>query len=73
MDHVHETAKAIEEAADRLEEAARDVRRSAKRMVDTGDLTYAGEAASTVAHVISQCRLDLFVVRPLRALMSGQR
>lgn len=36
-------------------------------MRETGDLTYAGEAASTVAQVVGQCRLDLFVVRPLRA------
>lgn len=70
MDHVHETSKAIEEAADRLEEAAREVRRIAKRMVDSGDLSYAGEAASTVAQVMGQCRLDLFVVRPLRALIN---
>lgn len=70
MDHVHETSKALEAAADHLDDAARDVRRIAKRMVDTGDLSYAGEAASTIAQVMGQCRLDLFVVRPLRALAS---
>lgn len=67
MDHVADTAEALEAAADRLEGAAGDVRRSAKRMRETGDLTYAGEAASSVAQVVGQCRLDLFVIRPLRA------
>ena len=67
MDHVEDTANALDAAADRLEGAASDVRRTAKRMRETGDLTYAGEAASTVAQVVGQCRLDLFVIRPLRA------
>ena len=67
MDHVKETAEALEAAADRLEGAAQDVRRTATLMRETGDLTYAGEAISTVAQVVGQCRLDLFVVRPLRA------
>jgi hypothetical protein len=67
MDHVNETAEAIEAAADRLARTAADVRRIAQRMRDSGDLTYAGEAASAVAQVVGQCRLDLFVIRPLRA------
>lgn len=67
MDHVKETAEAIEAAADRLEGTAGDMRRIAKRMRETKDLTYAGEAISVVAAVVGQCRLDLFVVRPLRA------
>jgi signal transduction histidine kinase len=67
VDHAKETAEALEAAADRLDGAAQDVRRLAKRMRETGDLTYAGEAASVVAQVVGQCRLDLFVIRPLRA------
>jgi hypothetical protein len=67
MDHVADTADALEAAADRLASAANDVRSLAKRMRATGDLTYAGEAASTVAQVVGQCRLDLFVIRPLRS------
>lgn len=67
MDHVKETADALDAAADQLVRAAEDVRRTAKRMRETGDLTYAGEAISTVAQVVGQCRLDLFVIRPLRA------
>ncbi len=68
MDHVSETAEALESAADRMESAAGEVRRIAKRMRETRDLTCAGEAASAVAQLPGQCRLDLFVVRPLRAL-----
>lgn len=68
MDHVKETADAIEAAADRMEAAAGELRRIAQRMQKAGDLTYAGEAISVVAQLPAQCRLDLFVVRPLRAI-----
>lgn len=68
MDHVKETADVIEAAADRMASAAGDVRKIAQRMRETGDLTYAGEAISVVAQLPMQCRLDLFVVRPLRAM-----
>ena len=67
MDHVDNTAAALEAAADRLESTAGDVRRSAKRMRETGDVTYAVEAASAVAQVVGQCRLDVFISRALRA------
>lgn len=68
MDHVAATAEALEAAADRMEGAVGEVRRFAKRMRETRDMTYAGEAVSVVAQLPGQCRLDLFVVRPLRAL-----
>ncbi len=68
MDHVKETADAIEAAADRMQDAANCVRRIAARMRETKDLTYAGEAVSHIAQLPMQCRLDLFVIRPLRAL-----
>ena len=68
MDHVKETAEALEAAADRMESAAGEVRRIAKRMRENRDLTYAGEAISVIAQLPGQCRLDLFVVRPLRAI-----
>lgn len=68
MDHVADTALALDAAADRMESAAGEVRRIARRMRDTRDMTYAGEAVSVVAQLPGQCRLDLFVIRPLRAL-----
>ena len=68
MDHVKETADALDAAADRMTGAAEEVRRIAKRMRLSGDLTYAGEAVSVVAQLPAQCRLDLFVIRPLRAI-----
>ena len=67
MDHVKETADAIEVAADRVADASAALRRTAKRMRESGDLSYAGEAVSVVAQLPMQCRLDLFVIRPLRA------
>lgn len=60
------TAGAIDHAADMTERAAADLRRLAARMRADGDLQSAGEAASVVAQLPGQCRLDLFVVRPLR-------
>lgn len=68
MDHVDETAKALEAAAMCMDDASRDLRRIAKRMRETGDLSYAGEGASIVAQLPGQCRLDLFVIRPLRTI-----
>ena len=67
MDHVKETADAIDAAADRVADASAALRRTAKRMRESGDLSYAGEAVSVVAQLPMQCRLDLFVIRPLRA------
>lgn len=72
MDHVKETVDALTAASDRMEAAAGELRRIASRMQKTGDLTYAGEAVSVVAQLPGQCRLDLFVVRPLRALNQTQ-
>ena len=68
MDHVKETADAIDAAADRVADASAALRRTAKRMRESGDLSYAGEAVYVVAQLPMQCRLDLFVIRPLRAI-----
>ena len=68
MDHVKETADAIDAAADRMTSAADELRRMSKRMREMRDLSYAGEAISVVAQLPMQCRLDLFVIRPLRAI-----
>lgn len=62
------TVGALDGAADILERAAKDVRIQAEAMRKDGDLTRAGEAASTIAQAMAQCRLDLFVIRPLRAV-----
>lgn len=72
MDHVAETCAAIDAAADRMSDAATELRRIAARMKQTRDLTYAGEAISVVAQLPGQCRLDLFVIRPLRAQTNTQ-
>ncbi len=68
MDHVKETADAIEAAADRVADASEALRRTAKRMRESGALSDAGEAVSVVAQLPMQCRLDLFVIRPIRAI-----
>ena len=63
------TAEAIEAAAVDLRKTADSLERIAQKMRDTGDISYAGEATSILAAVPIQCRIDLFVTRPLRALM----
>lgn len=62
------TAGALDAAADRLEDAAKQVRQHAASMRKDGDITRAAEAASVIAQSFGQCRLDLFVTRPLRAV-----
>lgn len=62
------TAGALDAAADRLEDAAKQVRRNAELIRKTGDLSNAAEAAAIISQVFGQCRLDLFVMRPIRAL-----
>lgn len=62
------TAGAIDAAADNLERAAREIRNQARMMRDDGDLTRAAEVVSIVAQMPAQCRLDLLVTRPMRAL-----
>lgn len=61
-------ASALDAAADRLEDAAQQVRRHAEMMRKDNDVTRAAEAASTIAQSFGQCRLDLFVTRSLRAV-----
>lgn len=62
------TAGALDAAADRLEDAAKQVRVQAAAMRKDGDVTRAAEAAAVIAQSMAQCRLDLFVTRPLRAV-----
>lgn len=65
---VTSTAEALDAAADNMEHAAKEVRRHAASMRAKSDLTYAAEAISVISQLPSQCRLDLFVTRPLRAI-----
>lgn len=66
--NVEPTAKAIEDMAVELEAKAAELRGMAKRARETGDLSYAAEAAGVVMNIMGALRLDLLVRRPLREL-----
>ena len=66
---VNPTAKAIEDAASVLEQAADELRYQATRMREERDLTRASQAINTLANIWQNVRLDLFVTRPLRETM----
>lgn len=62
------TAEVIDKAADRFEDIARELRRYAVSLRDKKDFCYATMAASTIIQAPNQARLDLLMVRPLRAM-----
>lgn len=62
------TIGAIERAAEVMEDAARELRTQARLMKEDGDLTRAAEAARVIAAAAGQCRIDLLITRPLRAV-----
>ena len=66
---VNPTAETIENAADMLEQAAKELRYQAAKMREESDLTRASQAINTLANIWQNVRLDLFVTRPLRELI----
>ncbi len=66
--NIEPTAKAIEDMAVELEAKAAELRGVAMRARETGDLSYAAEAAAVVMNIMGALRLDLLVRRPLREL-----
>lgn len=65
---VTQTAEAIEAAANVLRKKADDLVRLADRMRAYKDLNVAADAINEIACLPQQCRIDLLVTRPLRAL-----
>jgi len=61
-----DTIAAIKTMTKTMREYADSFDRLAKRMEESGDLSYAGEVAGGVANLIQNLRLDLLVTRPLR-------
>lgn len=65
---VEPTAQVIDAAANRLRQSADDLDRIAARMREQKDLTYAAEATSCLLNALQNCRMDLLVTRPIRAI-----
>lgn len=68
-----ETVKAIKKMALELRRYADDFDRTAIRMQESGDITYAAEVASAVAGLIQNLRIDLLITRPIRAMENELR
>jgi len=60
------TVEIIKKMCATLRSFATDWERIAKRMEETGDLSYAGEICNGVAGLMQNLRLDLVVTRPIR-------
>jgi hypothetical protein len=69
---VEPTAQIIDDAAEALERAAKDLRHRAVKMRADGDITHTAEAVSTIVNIFANIRLDLLVTRPLRAAMQNR-
>lgn len=67
--NVNPTVEVIMKMAKELEYRAEALRRTANKMKESEDLTYAGEVMNEVVAMIANLRLDLLVVRPLRETM----
>ena len=68
MIDVEPTAQVIDTAAERFRQTADELNRLASRMRERNDLTYSSEAMMAILNVLQNCRLDLLVTRPIRAL-----
>ena len=68
MIDVEPTAKVIDTAAERFRNAADALNQLASMMREKNDLTYAAEAMTTIMNAVQNCRMDLLVTRPIRAL-----
>ena len=66
--NVEETAEAIDAIAKRMIRCAAELEQAAERMRSSGDLAIAGDAMISVANLYPNLRLDLLVIRPLRAV-----
>lgn len=60
------TCEIILQAADRLEETAKELRLQSKRLEESGDFSYTAEVANKIVNMILNLRLDLLITRPIR-------
>lgn len=65
---VEATAEAIDDMIRYLEGTVKALKRIAAKMRERQNIEYAGEAINEVSNMFMNLRLDLLVVRPIRAL-----
>ena len=64
--NVEPTAEIIDKMVKQLRDNATDLERIARKMRDTGDISYAGEAMNNIQNIGMNLRADLLVTRPIR-------
>lgn len=67
--NVKPTAEAIHDMAETFKRYGKEMEKIAERMIETGDITYASQAATAVSNCMQNLRIDLIVTRPLREFM----
>ena len=70
---VTETVETIRKMSDILQMAAKSVDIIANQMEESGDISYAGAAINVATNLIMQLRLDLLIVRPIRAFQAADK
>jgi hypothetical protein len=63
---VEPTAAVIMDMAVTLKNYAHELERTARKMMDRGDITLASEALGAITNCMQNLRLDLLVTRPIR-------
>ncbi len=64
--NVEPTAKVIDSMVETLIRTSNDLEKTAVRMREKNDITYASEAIQSISNLMNQLRLDLLISRPLR-------
>ena len=63
---VKPTVEVILAMSNNMEDYAKELRRIANDMNESGDITYAAEALQAIVNCSSNMRMDLLVSRPIR-------
>jgi hypothetical protein len=66
--NIEPAAEVIDAMAKQAARCAADLEQIAKRMRESGDISFTGEAASCISNFNGNLRLDLLVIRPLRVM-----
>ena len=67
------TVEIVREASKTMARLSKDLDRKTDEIEKTGDLSIAGEVAPDILNAAAACRLDLLVVRPVRAYEQMRR
>lgn len=66
------TVEAINNMATLMSSKSEELRQTARRLQDTGDFSRVADAMSIITNMVGNLRLELLIVRPLRAYEDSQ-